>query len=78
MIAYRTLEFEYSFFYTISNVDKDYFIKGAWASATDTLSVEIYNSSGGNIDAAAFNVSYITKPPTRWTVLGVLSSNLFV
>jgi hypothetical protein len=39
--------------------DKDYFIKGAWASATDTLSVEIYNASNGNIDAAAFNVSYI-------------------
>jgi len=39
--------------------DKDYFIKGAWASATNTLSVEIYNGSNGNIDAAAFNVSYI-------------------
>jgi hypothetical protein len=39
--------------------DRNYAIRGAWASATNTLSVEIVNNSGGNIDAGAINLSYI-------------------
>jgi hypothetical protein len=39
--------------------DRQYAIRGAWASATNTLSVEIVNNSGGNIDAGTINLSYI-------------------
>jgi hypothetical protein len=39
--------------------DRNYAIRGAWASATDTVSVEIVNNSGGNIDAGTINLSYI-------------------
>jgi hypothetical protein len=39
--------------------DRNYAIRGAWASATNTLSVEIVNNSGGNIDAGDINLSYI-------------------
>ena len=39
--------------------DRNYAIRGAWASATNTLSVEIVNNSGANIDAGAINLSYI-------------------
>ena len=39
--------------------NREYFIKGAWASAANTLSVEIANNSGGNIDAGAIDLSYI-------------------
>jgi hypothetical protein len=39
--------------------DRNYAIRGAWASATDTLSVEIVNNSGDNIDARYINLCYI-------------------
>jgi hypothetical protein len=39
--------------------DRNYAIRGAWASATDTVSVEIVNNSGGNIDAGTIDLSYI-------------------
>jgi hypothetical protein len=39
--------------------DRNYAIRGAWASATNTVSVEIVNNSGGNIDAGTIDLSYI-------------------
>jgi hypothetical protein len=39
--------------------DRNYAIRGAWASATNTVSVEIVNNSGANIDAGTINLSYI-------------------